>query len=307
MDVKINKLVCSFFIGLIILPFAISVYANTTTSVNPVNYGGTYKVKPGDIVQYNTTKFLNPTNEASIIAYNNSPILYNTSIGTITTITIQNITLVDNFSQVFSEVNVVNSRTHLNMEVLTNQTNLLVAGFNTKNDFIQYINADHRLNIPANGYNQTVMTSQINGDFYNEVIKITSSYPALTIIVNETINWKTGWVQSFDRKQFASDGTLYSETKQVLLANTTNSNQSILSYTNLAILIGLALISGGIIITFVSFVVYIRSPEKKSNNISFNKYLKEKIRKEQPKKRISSDLTDKALEMIEDIIKESQE
>lgn len=337
MALKIKKPKYYLFVSLIMFSFTFSAHAQTITQVNPADYGGSYKVRSGDTVQYNTTKFIGPTNEISIIAYNLTPIMYNTSIGTITTITIKNITLVDNVSEVFSNVNLINNRTDLNLTVLTNQSSLLGTGFTNENKFIQYINAEHSKNLSPNGYNQTIVNSQVYGDYYNEVINLTSSYPALTIMINETINWKTGWVQSYDRKQFASDGTLYSETMEVIISNnpiivqvgpltstlnqinrdTTIVNQTyknsgtnnlqFLSYTNLAFILGLTTISAGLVVLVVSFINYLRIPDKKGKKITFNNYLKKKITNKEHKKKILPNQTEKALEMIEEIIKDSQE
>lgn len=306
MAIKINQLISLLFIVLIIISFSFSARGQTLTQINPENYGGSYKVRTGDIVQYHTTKYVDTSKgiTSAIMSANNSLITYKAVIGTVITITIKNITQVKNVAQVFSMVHVVNSRTNLNLTVLTKQTPFLNQGFSNVNDFKNYLTAEQQLNTSTTLPNQSLIYSKIDGDFYNQVLNV--SFSNSYNLIASTINWKTGWFQSTDFKDILGNGTLVYENMESMIQPHQNNINSILSYNNLAFILGLTAISIGVFIAIGSFVLYQKSPEKKVKKISFNNYLKKKIKKNQQKENIKRNETDNALKMIEEIIDESK-
>lgn len=161
-----------------------------------------------------------------------------------------------------------------------------------------------------NFYNNSVaLHSSIittNGDFISSVFNLTLGNE--TLFLNEKYNFRTGWLESSEDKIYFSNGTLSMD--QAIQRESPTINNSLIGYSIDIIEIGVVIIPVAII-SLISYSYYkFRKVNIYNNrNSSFTRYMQEKVKyssKKSKQEPMPKHTSDKALDMIDEILKENE-
>ena len=175
--------------------------------------------------------------------------------------------------------------------------------FENKSSAVSYYNISYP--IPNTYYH---LSTTISGDFIYSTLKYTANYS--TFLMNNTLlnefNWKTGWLEKSTTMANYANGTFFFH--DIIQREGSNSNLIgfIKNFTIITTSIGFALI----MVAVIAFTSWSKSDQRRQNNLSFSNYLKNKFKySKQPskEKQNQSQSADKALTMIDEILKETKQ
>ena len=281
-------------------------------SPNAYDYGAKYKVKIGDSNEYRYTA-VNNAGKNYLTSYlrsdNGSYLPVNITTSTTITVTVMKINQsTSGIDQVFGQIK-FNNPGH---SVITSNDNLvlnyLMPAFDNVSfvkkyisDLNRYISSyiSNQKNYPYLIYVQY----SVEGDYF----KYDYSYNFSTSLITYKIalNWKTGWLEYNQAKQVAKNGTLMINYKLERVSNNLLIDIIDYSITGLTI-VTIATVVIVLMFTYYSYRKFSKSPKVANKNISFSQYIKSKGKKNPSKKIYSPTQSTRALDMIDEILKENK-
>ena len=289
---------------LFILTLCIIYFSSSLTQVNSqvpdiYDYGVKIKAKTGD-----SNSIINNLGKhyfSTWVDSNGKFILVNITKGTTITVTVTAINQttegLSRGDQVYIQVNISipGQKEIIGRETYGNS--YIIPAFNNETIVDKYIN-DLTSSLQDSDLG---ISYSVNGDFINAE----SSYNSSTLISTEQIslNWKTGWLESTEQNNIATNGTTLRYVKLERVSN--NLVNNVISYA----IEGATILSVGTIVAVPILVFYsykkFTTTSIQNKNVSFTQYLKTKGKKTKPKITRPTQ-TDKALDMIDEILQENK-
>ena len=276
-------------------------------SNNPKDFGASYQVEPGEEMDYEVTVFNYPlqTYTTLVLLSNNSMDSFNITLGTIINFKILNKSIDKTGSTIiFSQMHIFNKKTGYNKIIVSNRSNYYFDyAFNNLGDLYAYFDYYSRFLNSQSFPKQTIQLTNISDSYIAIENKIDFNLTYDLIKTNQ--NWKTGWYESIDISQFSNDGSLIYEIRQDRILTTPTNNPSTLNN----ILDTFIFLSVLLVVFFsvtIIFIYYSSSSKIDNKRPKFKQFLKNKFKMKQKKEGIIGFKTDKAFEIIEEILNESK-
>ena len=173
----------------------------------------------------------------------------------------------------------------------------LTKAYDNKSIVEKYINQLTNQPGSSSGYRYSIVGDYIHTD-YNYTLN------SETEILRYSTNWKTGWLKYFDQRVIAPNGTTLLHMKIESLSNDLVGN--IVNYS----IDGVIILSLFVIVAIPSFVFYsykkFTNSSLQNKNVSFSQFVKNKSKKRNPRKISNPTQTNKALDMIDEILQENK-
>lgn len=307
MDTNLSQRKLQFLAVILLISFS-SISQGQSQSININDYATKYSVKIGDSMQYRYSRIIvsgfNYFN-SSIFLPNGTDQIVKITQGTLLTITIKNVSITPTMNVQANETFLTPNGQTYHSERITGL--FVLPSFDNQSIVNEYVNAINKQNNynPNQGYScdNTFLYLHSYGSYPTTPsnglsVNITDSY-------NLAINWHTGWLENQDFSFKYSNGTILSSIRIDRVSNN-QLDQILNTGMNLTLFILPISIIALVIFAFVSYKRNNKTNLTNSSNDSFSHYLATNFKKQKPNSRSKATQVDHSLEIIEDILKNSE-